>query len=63
MTNKKWPEILTPEQAAEFLGIDVKEVKRLIKLGELPFVKFGRQWRALRTSIEECQRAKTGGIK
>ncbi|MCL5290572.1 MAG: helix-turn-helix domain-containing protein [Firmicutes bacterium] len=58
MTNKEWPEILTPEDVAEILGIDVKEARGLIKAGDLPFAKIGRQWRTKRSRIEEYQRDK-----
>jgi excisionase family DNA binding protein len=46
-------EILTIQQAAEFLQICDKTVRRLISKKELPASKIGGSWRVKRSDIEE----------
>lgn len=53
---KELPEVMTPEDVAEYLQISTDEVHRLIKAGEIPFAKTGRQWRAMRIWIEEYKK-------
>jgi len=38
-------EILTPREAAEYLGIHVQTIYRLLKNGEIPGRKVGGVWR------------------
>jgi excisionase family DNA binding protein len=42
MTDFTLEDILTPEEAATLLKIDIKKLKRLIKRGEIPARKVGR---------------------
>lgn len=45
------PEILTAEDAAAILRCDYETVLRLLRAGELPGVKVGRQWRISRANL------------
>ena len=45
------PQVLTPEQAAELLQVDVKVVLELAEAGELPGRKLGDAWRFARTAL------------
>jgi excisionase family DNA binding protein len=38
-------DILTPEEAAKFLKMEVKRLLRLAKRGEVPAKRMGREWR------------------
>ena len=38
-------QILTPKEAAKYLGLHLITIYRLIKKGELPSFKIGGQWR------------------
>ncbi|MBD3379744.1 MAG: helix-turn-helix domain-containing protein [Candidatus Omnitrophica bacterium] len=38
-------QIMTPKEAAKYLGLHLVTVYRLIKKGELPCFKVGGQWR------------------
>lgn len=45
-------EVFDPEGAAEWLGIHEQTVYRLLRSGELPGKKIGRQWRIHKASLE-----------
>jgi len=45
------PEFLTVEEVAKLLRISVRTVQRLLKGGELPGVRIGRQWRIPRAEL------------
>lgn len=45
------PEVLTPEQAAEFLSVSVSTVYRELRAGRLPGLKVGQQWRIGRAAL------------
>lgn len=47
-------EILTMEEAAEFLRLDRRTVRRLVELGGLPGRRLGRQYRFVRADLERC---------
>ena len=50
--------LLTPEEAAQLLGLSPFTVRRLLRQGELPGRKVGkRQWRIPRSGLEEYLRA------
>lgn len=38
-------QIMTPKEAAKYLGLHIITIYRLIKKGELPGFKVGGQWR------------------
>jgi len=45
-------EILTPREAAEYLGIHVQTIYRLLKNGEIPGRKVGGVWRFKKDVID-----------
>jgi excisionase family DNA binding protein len=48
------PEFLNQEEAAKFLGISVKLLRRLTKDGTVPAARLGeRRWRYSRTALVE----------
>ena len=49
-----YPEkIMNTQQAAEYLGISLRTVYRLIKNGEIPAKRVGGQWRLARSSLDK----------
>ena len=46
-------EVLTVEEVANYLRIDIRTVYRLAKRGDIPCIKIGRQWRFNRDDIKE----------
>lgn len=47
------PEILTPQEAAEFLRVPLLTVQRQAKAGRLPGRRVGREWRFSKTVLLE----------
>lgn len=47
------PEILTPQEAAEFLRVPLLTVQRQAKAGRLPGRRVGKEWRFSRTMLLE----------
>lgn len=45
--------IMTPKEAANFLGIHLVTVYRLLKKGDLPAMKLGGQWRFKKDVLNE----------
>lgn len=48
---RELPEILKPDEVAEFLCIHKNTVYKMIKRGELPALRIGRSWRVLRSGL------------
>lgn len=46
-------EVLTVQEVADYLRIDIRTVYRLAKRGDIPCIKIGRQWRFNREEIKE----------
>jgi len=46
-------EVLTVQEVADYLRIDIRTVYRLAKRGDIPCKKIGRQWRFNRDDIKE----------
>jgi len=46
-------EYLTPEQVAERLHVSRKTVYNLLKLGKIPAIRIGVQWRIPESFLEE----------
>ena len=46
-------EVLTVQEVANYLRIDIRTVYRLAKRGDIPCIKIGRQWRFNRDAIKE----------
>ena len=53
-------EVLTPREAAEYLGISKVTLYKLLNSGEIPAKKIGKQWRISKTILDEIVR---GGEK
>lgn len=49
-------EYFTPEEAASLLNVHYNTVRRLIKRGELPAEKYGRQWRIAKQDLLNLNR-------
>ena len=49
------PDLVTPNQAADWMGCSVVTVRRLIKAGKLTRVKVGRLDRIPRTALERLR--------
>lgn len=47
------PEVLTPQQAADFLQVPLLTVQRQAKAGRLPGRRIGKEWRFSRTVLLE----------
>ena len=47
-------ELLTPDEVARYLRVAPQTVYRLLRCGECPGVKVGRQWRVRRSDLEAC---------
>ncbi len=45
-------EVLTVQEVADYLRIDIRTVYRLAKRGDIPCKKIGRQWRFNREEIK-----------
>nr|WP_308628610.1 helix-turn-helix domain-containing protein [uncultured Eisenbergiella sp.] len=48
---KSYPDVLNAEQVAEMLGICTKTVYKLVKRGDLPALKVGRQYRVAKVNV------------
>ncbi len=44
-------EVLTAQQAAEFLGAHVETIRRMARKGSIPAFKIGKDWRFRKTSL------------
>lgn len=51
------PEILTPQEAADFLRVPLLTVQRQAKAGRLPGRRVGKEWRFSRTVLLEWMAA------
>jgi excisionase family DNA binding protein len=51
------PEILTPQEAADFLRVSLLTVQRQAKAGRLPGRRVGKEWRFSRTVLTEWMAA------
>lgn len=48
-----WPEIMTPDQVAEYLQIHVETARRYMRIGKIPKAfQLGREWRLRRVDLE-----------
>jgi excisionase family DNA binding protein len=63
MEEREQTQIMTPKQAAKYLGLHVVTVYRLIKKGELPCFRVGGQWRFKKDLLDEWITASTNGKK
>ncbi len=49
----QFPDIMTVEQAAEYLQLTADTVRRLLREGQLPGRRIGKEWRLSRRKLEE----------
>jgi len=56
-------ELMTVQEVADYLRVTKKTIYRLLRRGELPATKVGRQWRFDKASIEEWLRRKPAGTE
>ena len=49
---QEMPQILTPEEVATYLRVAPETVRRLCRLGQIPALKLGRQWRIKADELE-----------
>jgi len=54
-------EIMSPQEAAEYLRVSKVTLYKLLRNGEVPAKKFGNQWRISRAVLDEIMRE--GGVK
>ena len=54
--SSEYPEILTMQQAAEFLQISERTLQRMLKKGEIPGNQVGGQWRFDREQLRALVR-------
>ncbi len=52
-------QIMTPKEAAKYLGLHLVTVYRLIKKGELPCFKVGGQWRFKKDLLDQWIEGRT----
>ena len=53
---KPLPDVLTLEDTAAYLKVSMTTMYRLVKRGDLPATKVGRQWRIRREAVEKYLR-------
>ena len=53
---RQYADYLTPEQAAEILGVSVGSVYRRLQTGDLAGFQLGRQWRIPPDELEKFRR-------
>lgn len=54
-------EVLTAEETAEILKVNIDTVRRLLRRGDLPGVKVGRHWRVEREVLRQYLRGRRIG--
>ena len=47
-------EVLTIEEAAEFLKMTPKTIRKMLKEGTIPGSRVGKQWRTTRRALLDC---------
>lgn len=52
-----YPEVMTPEQVAQFLSVSVEHVQALARKREIPAKKVGHLWRFDREQLREWMRS------
>jgi excisionase family DNA binding protein len=60
-TSKELPAFLTTEEVLGCLKVTPRTVYRLIRAGDLPAVRVGRQWRFRRADLESWLTARGAG--
>jgi len=52
-STEKAREVLDLQGAAEYLGVKTRTLGELVRTGQVPAAKVGRQWRFLRSQLTE----------
>ncbi|MHB8384559.1 MAG: helix-turn-helix domain-containing protein [Candidatus Binataceae bacterium] len=50
---ERWPEAMTPEEAAEYLRVPLKDIEQAINTGAIPAARIGNQWRVIKSKLIE----------
>lgn len=58
-TGDAWPEVLTTEQAAAYLQMNPLTLTKLARNGQIPAGRFGREWRFLKSELDQALRQRT----
>ncbi|NJD04657.1 MAG: helix-turn-helix domain-containing protein [Ruminiclostridium sp.] len=53
VVDKEYPEIMTIEQATQYLQVSIRTIYRLIDSGDLKASKVGRVWRIRKIDIDD----------
>jgi len=56
MTPKEWPDVMTPEQVAEYLQVVTRTIYRMIERGDLKATKIGRVYRIRKEDVDSYLR-------
>lgn len=54
----EFPEVLTPEQAAKYLQLDITTIYKKLKAGTIPGGKVAGRWRLLKSELDAIMRGK-----
>ena len=57
------PEVLTVGEAAKFLRVSESQVRALLREGQIPGNKIGREWRIVKSDLLNHLRGKAGKIE
>jgi excisionase family DNA binding protein len=64
MTEEKTREVLTADEAAEFLGFNPYTVREKARTGEIPGRKVGKEWRFSRSALLDLRgRRRRGWVR
>ena len=47
------PEVMTVEQAAQYLQVHIETLRRKARFGEIPAAKVGRSWRFRKIDLDD----------
>ena len=52
MPEQQWPDVMTVDDAAQYMQLDASTIRELLRNDQLPGKKVGRVWRLLKTEID-----------
>ncbi|MBC7083657.1 MAG: helix-turn-helix domain-containing protein [Firmicutes bacterium] len=53
---KKWPEVMTAPEAAQYLRVDIRSVWKLLSEGKIRGARVGRVWRIAKSELDRFLR-------
>jgi len=53
---KKWPEVMTAPEAAQYLRVDIRSVWKLLAEGKIRGARVGRVWRIAKSELDRFLR-------